>query len=221
LVSKNMNSRIWVVGCSITHGVGVTLEERWGHLVSQHLNLETQYLTAPGSSIEWATDQILQADIQPNDIVLWGMTTPSRYMYYDDNGQIQHVLNTYHDSNPDFNLIFDLARLTDNNLAYKAVNYVNQVKNFLEKIQCCYAIGYMLGGIQEHKQIILEKLSGPRFFVAFNNSPIIKTRLNFLQTVGPVTGEFIDTGSDGFHPGPEQHRVYAEKFLQQLEYSNY
>lgn len=211
-----MKPTLWISGCSITHGVGVAHNQRWGHLVGKHLGRPGRYLTSPGSSIEWAADQILRADIRHGDTLLWGLTSPSRFMYYNNDGELQHILGIYYKNHPKFDSIISIERLADDNLAFKAVNYVNQVRNFLQKIGCRLVIGYMLPGLDEHKKIMLDNLSGPDFFKAFDDPPTIKTRANFLKTLGPSPEMFIDVGTDGAHPGPKQHQIYAGKFLQHL-----
>jgi hypothetical protein len=211
--------KLWIVGCSITHGVGVDKDQSWGILVSNYLKLPSTFLTAQGSSIEWATNQILQSDIKSDDIVLWGLTSPSRYMYYADDGSLQHILNVYYKSNPHFEKIISNQRLVDNNLAFKAVNYVKQVQNFLDKIDCQYLIGYMLPGIDDHKQILLDNLSTTKsFFVAAEFDKINNADKNiFLKQIIPNTDMFVDVGTDKIHPGPKQHQLYAEQFIFNLQ----
>jgi len=209
-------SKLWIVGCSIAQGVGVNPQERWGELVGQHLGITPTFLTAEGSSIEWAADQILQADITETDILFWGLTTPNRSLWYDDQGQPQHILNVYYHTHPDFHI--DRRHLVDLNLAYKAVNHVRQVQNYLSKIGCQWAIGSALPGLNDHKNIVVENLRNTaNFFVAYDENSVkyVDTTTFFTRT-RPVNNLFIDVGTDGFHPGPQQHRLYAEQFLKAL-----
>jgi hypothetical protein len=210
-------SKLWVAGCSIAHGVGVAPEQRWGELLVQKLGVIPVFLTAEGSSIEWAADQILRSDINRDDIVCWGLTTPNRSLYYNDKGQEQHILNVYYHNNPDF--ILDRRHLVDANIAYKAVNYVRQVQNYLNKIGCQYAIGYTLPGLTEHREILTRELAGtPGFFIAYNPDQIkYVDAATFFTRTQPVNNLFIDVGNDGFHPGPEQHKIYAEQFLNKIK----
>ena len=213
-----MKNKLWIVGCSISHGVGVDPGQCWGALAATRLDLAPEFLTAEGSSIEWAADQILRANIQSNDIVLWGLTTPNRFVWYDDTGSLQHILNVYYQNNPDFNAV-DKKQLVDLNLAYKAVNYVKQVQNYLDKIGCQYAIGYTLPGLDSHREILINNLKDTRnFFIAYNPTQIkVKVSVtDFLTGHRPVNNLFVDVGSDGFHPGPQQHIVYAKQFLEAL-----
>lgn len=215
-----MTKKLWVAGCSIAHGVGVSLNQRWGELLGARLGLPTQFLTARGSSIEWAADQILQANIQQDDIVCWGLTTPNRSLWYDDHGQAQHILNVTYQNYPSFQDIVDQRHLVDLNLAYKAVNYVKQVQNYLNKIGCNYAIGYVLPGLDDHKQILINNLiNSSNFFIAYNHDSTTR-KINaeeFLSATAPKHISFLDLGSDGMHPGPKQHQLYAEQFYNMLE----
>lgn len=209
-------SKLWVVGCSIAHGVAVNSEERWGELLAQTLGVTPVFLTAEGSSIEWAADQILRADIAQDDRVCWGLTTPNRSLWYNDQGQEQHILNVYYHTHPDFHV--DRRHLVDLNLAYKAVNYVRQVQNYLNKIGCQFAIAYTLPGLAEHKEIITKSLTGTDgFFIAYDTAQIkYVDAVTFFTRTRPVNNLFTDVGHDGFHPGPKQHMIYAEQFLNEL-----
>jgi hypothetical protein len=210
-------SKLWIVGCSIAHGVGVLPKERWGALLAQTLGLEPVFLTAEGSSIEWAADQILRADIRANDTVCWGLTTPNRTLWYNEHGQEQHILNVYYHTHPDFHI--DRRHLVDLNLARKAVNYVQQVQNYLNRVGCRYAIGYTLPGLTEHREIVSKNLTNtPGFFIAYDPDRIkYVDAAAFFTRTRPVNNLFIDVGTDGFHPGPQQHIVYAEQFLKELD----
>lgn len=213
-------STLWIIGCSVSHGVGVKANQRWGQLVSDQLNLPAKFLTAEGSSIEWAADQILQADINTNDVVLWGLTSPNRFMYYNNSGEVQHILNVYYGNNPHFHNVISNRYLVDDHLAYRAIDYVKQVQNFLNKIKCQYSIGYLLPGIDDHKQIVLDELANSKnFFVAERlDKSFNADKTKFLkQTIPNINDMFVDVGTDGFHPGPEQHRLYANYFLTSLK----
>jgi len=209
--------KLWIAGCSIAHGVAVQPEQRWGALLAEELGIEPVFLTAEGSSIEWAADQILRADIDREDTVCWGLTTPNRSLWYNDQGQPQHILDVYYHTHPDFHI--DRRHLVDLNLAYKAINHVRQVQNYLDRVGCQYAIGSILPGLSDHKNIMLENLRNTAsFFVAYDLDRVkyVDTATLFTRT-RPVNDLFIDVGTDGVHPGPQQHRSYAEQFLKALK----
>lgn len=116
---KTEKRQLWVAGCSIAHGVGVDNHEKFGMLISNKLNLAVSHLTLGGSSIEWATDQILRSDIRKNDIVIWGLTQEVRAPMA-LNGQIVP------EKNP--NILLHETSL------YRAVTGIHQVVNFCRKI---------------------------------------------------------------------------------------
>ena len=117
------STNLWLAGCSITNGVGVQKTETFGELLSQRLSLPKVDLSRPGSSIEFAADQILRSKVQKNDIVVWGLTHESRYTIWEDNNSAQGS---------------DNRQLVDETRLYKAVIAVHQVINF------CNAIGAKL-----------------------------------------------------------------------------
>ena len=218
-----MKNKLWIVGCSIAHGVGVDPSERWGAVVARTLQIDVEFFTAEGSSIEWAADRILQADIGPDDVVLWGLTTPNRFVWYNDAGQAQHVINVYYQNNPSFDQEVPRNQLVQLNLAYKAVNHVRQVQNYLDKIGCKFAIGYTLPGLDEHRQIMLDRLIDTAgFFIAYDTvtNLIAPSPTEFFNLTRPSQNIFVDVGHDGFHPGPQQHKLYCNKFLNKLQSSS-
>lgn len=214
-----MTSKLWIIGCSIAHGVGVNTNEKWSTIVADKFNFPVVNLTAPGSSVEWAADQILRADLASNDIVCWGLTTPNRSLWYDDTGNPHHLLNVYYQNNPNFKNLVNPHHLVQLNLAYKAINYVKQVQNFLNKVGCRYAIGYTLPGLIEHEDILLSNLADTKNFVVMYKKSFNREKtdvLKFLSRTVPPTQMFVDIGNDGFHPGPQQHQLYADQFLEVL-----
>jgi len=116
---QTATKQLWVAGCSISHGIGVSADEKFGELISAKLNLPVSYLTKPGSSIEWAKDQILRSDLRKNDVVIWGLTKETR---------APKANNTKILSEPD-----PVIRLDETSL-YRAVTSVHQVANFCKKI---------------------------------------------------------------------------------------
>lgn len=113
------STNLWLAGCSITNGVGVKKSETFGELLAQDLCLPKVDLSRPGSSIEFAADQILRSKIQKNDIVVWGLTHESRYTVWEGDNSVQGL---------------DSRQLVDETRLYKAVIAVHQVINFCNAI---------------------------------------------------------------------------------------
>jgi hypothetical protein len=183
---KTNNKQIWIVGCSNTNGIDyVNVGERYGDILSAELDLPATFLSKNGSSIEWATDQILRSDIRSGDIVFWGITHNSRLTY--------HARDTLLHINPySIDKKIPISRLDDFDLLYHNVKSIHQV------IKKCQQ--------QNIKLFMLDILP----------NPLLKPFLYKLENydVGiEYYGKFIDFGKDGEHAGPEQHKIFAKKFL--------
>jgi hypothetical protein len=197
---------VWIAGCSIAHGIAVEQTQRFGNLVSEQLKMTPVYLTEPGTSIEWSTNQILRSDIRPGDKLVWGVTGINRYYYYAEDGRSQNIAWFYYKLNPSFQKTIDERRLTDMNLAYKASDYIHQVTNFLKKVGSVdYCMIWVMPKNQKNQTEVFLKLTQdiPKFILGL-----------------PESNGFIDFGTDNQHPGPLQHKSYAEKVLTVLGNNN-
>jgi hypothetical protein len=192
---RTNKTQLWIAGCSISYGVGVEIEQRYGDILSRELNLPLSNLSESGSSILWAGDQILRSDIQKNDIVVWGLTSLERFPYYDfETKKINHV------TPKNYSLFKDKMSL-DFNLTYLAINKIFEVKNFCNKIGTKLVLAGLLTGLDS--VIYLKDISE---YIHLNNY------------WGVNHGElYIDLGDDNDHPGPEMHKWYAEKILEKLK----
>ena len=112
---------LWIAGCSIAHGVGVNQFEKFGAVISEISKRPASYLTRGGSSIEWAADQILRSNIQPDDIVIWALTNENR---------MQKIRKSTITTESDPEILLDETRL------YKSITSVYQVINFCKKVSC-------------------------------------------------------------------------------------
>lgn len=171
---------LWMVGCSITHGIGVDQSEKYGQLIADKLKIPVCYLTKGGTSIEWAADQILRSDIRSNDIVIWGITYENRTVKA-INGDVKIENNV--------DILFDETRL------YHAITKVHQVVNFCKKISAKLILLPLI--CSESAQLILQHLD------------------DYYQI--PYHHWFLDKGDDGVHPGPGQHREWADFCLDILK----
>jgi hypothetical protein len=174
------DAQLWIAGCSIAAGVGVAVEEKYAFKISQQFNGQFSNLALPGSSLEFAADQILRSDIRKGDTVIWGLTAEYRAPYWDRlTQQVKHLAGytfDYHRTNK-------ADDITDETRLYKAVISFNQVANF------CTKIGARLIAVPI---ICSEAL-----------------RLLIKDHRLPYQPGFIDLGTDKLHPGPKQHQWYA------------
>lgn len=179
--------QLWVAGCSISHGVGIQHNQSYGNLLSQHLQRPVSFLTQGGSSIPWAADQILRADIQAKDTVIWGITSEYRQTSL-INGLVQHQpfwSREISDSRSEHDI---------ENFFYLGLTAVHQVRNYLNKIGARLVLLPLLCS----ENIKLRLLHCAEY------CPV------------PYAENFIDLGTDHEHPGPRQHSVYADLVMQFL-----
>lgn len=197
--------QLWVAGCSISHGVGVDADQRYGALLADRLALPVSFLTAVGSSPEWAADQIMRSDIQAGDIVIWGLTGDTRTPWINSAHDLVHVC---HNSDLDRSLLpsdvltqsrfFFLDLLTSKTRIYKSITSVQEVANYCAKTHAKLVV---LGVLQS--DTVTMNLAHLSQFVAV---PHLKHQ-----------PQFIDTGSDNLHPGPQQHQAYCQLILNHLQ----
>lgn len=204
---KSSKCQLWVAGCSISHGCGVDNHQRWGSLVGSALDLSVSFLTYPGSSIEWAADQILRSDIQNGDIVCWGITNPERFLHYTNAGDQQHINSRFFETHKQ-SMSLNYNMIEDKSLIYKSINYIHQVNNFTKKLGATLVCGIILPPVTES---FGELLTGLRD---------IKKVFFDRDFLAPTDLKFLDLGSDNLHPGPLQHQEYANKFLDKLKESS-
>lgn len=202
---KTDSKQLWIAGCSVSHGVGVDLHERYGSLLSQELNLPCSFLTFSGSSIQWAANQILKSDLRSGDILCWGITNFSRIPFYYQN-KLQHILAVYYELNKNFNKIFPIELLTNENTLFQNLESIRAVTNFCEKLKIQLIMFNALTDNQLNRVLRKEK-----YYYQFPYS----LNKNF-KTYEPY-GLFVfdDLGNDNHHPGPITHQKYY-KFLSQI-----
>lgn len=201
---KTKSKQMWVAGCSISHGVGVEADKKYGSLIAKHLNLPCSFLTRPGSAIDWAADQILRSDINKNDLVIWGVTSPERLTYIHNNQLLEGLTINSYDARPEYKKIISPENLYSQQNIYKHFYALHQVINFCNKAGA--------------KLFLVGILSGSNCFLTF-----LKSQKNYIHIPYKCTFDksnilmsFIDTGTDNSHPGPRQHSQYKDIILQHI-----
>ena len=200
---KTEDPQLWIAGCSISHGMGVTADQRYGQLIANHQNLSVSFLTCPGSSVMWAADQILRSDIRPGDTVIWGITSFERFCYYIENyyidnvskdNQLAHVGRSHYMQNPKFNSIIPLDELSSQNQIYQAITKIYQVLNFCEKIKVkCILAGLLT--VLTHYNIIDDR------YICLTQEYKFYPR---------------DMTNRDLHPDSAAHQHYASQILKKL-----
>lgn len=203
---KTDQSQLWIAGCSVSHGKGVQLQERYGQLLANKLTMTSSFLTRVGSAIDWAADQILRSDIRKNDLVVWGLTSPERFSYIYNN-KLLSITPTDYSNFPQIKNIINPSDLYNQNTIYKHFYSIQQVINYCNKCQA--------------KLILVGILTGCYSFLNFlqsqKNYVHIPYSLNFEDYV--FSTQFLDT--DNLHPGPKQHIQYQQLILDKLKELNY
>ena len=194
-VRKADTQQLWIAGCSVSHGVGVDPNCRYGQLLAQKLDLPVSFLTQGASSVQWAADQILRSDIREGDIVIWGVTSFSRMPFY-INKQIQHILPTYYDKNPKFNSTIPIERLDDDNMVYRNLASIHAVINFCAKAK---ARLFLFG--------LLVDIHALKWTADLPNYAQLYGCFGFDQ------GLYLDVGTDHLHPGPYMHAWYCDQIF--------
>lgn len=200
IAQRKSNKQLWVFGCSTTFGTGVPVGERYSDHLATNLNLESTVTAIPGSSIRWAANEILRADIRGNDIVVWGLTTIDRFPWY-HNGKLNHVNVAFYKERPFFNNIVSLDSLDSDNSLYQALVAVRQVDNHCSKV----GAKLVLAGIHANIELS-EQLLGMENYVMLHGQKGID-----------MNSSFLDLGSDNSHPGKLTHKMYSDKIFKKIK----
>lgn len=82
--SQSSSPKLWVFGCSHSHGVGLLPgQKRYSDILSEQMNLPLVSITKPGSSTQWSLRHIVNANFSKDDTVIWQITTPNRLTWGD------------------------------------------------------------------------------------------------------------------------------------------
>lgn len=191
------DQQLWGFGCSYAFGECVDISQRYINRVADALSLPVSCLAQPCSSIEWSADQILRSDIKKNDIVIWGLTTKNRFMYYSNN-QVHHI-----NINSSSSVLSKELILNDDYWRYVMISHILQVTNFCNKIGAKLLLVGLLTG--DDDLLYLNQL--PNFYQYFNGTDDVQT--------------YVDYGADQKHPGPKHHQLVANSIIQQLYKRNW
>jgi len=196
---------LWTAGCSVSAGVGINYNDRWGTLISNYLNLPEVTLANPGASILWSADQILRSDIRESDIVVWGLTNIPRVEVAKNWNFESITINGYFSKDKKYQY-WNIDYFDSESQVLLALRNILQVINFCQKIK---ATLYLVN--------ILDIAWLGVMLKEFNNF------IDLTQDL-PINGNtinFIDLGTDNLHPGPEQHKQYATKIYNFIKESNH
>lgn len=202
---KTDSKQLWNAGCSFTFGCGIDLDKRYGDVISKEMRLPISFLAAPGSSISWASDQIIRSDIRKDDIVIWGITGVGRIPFYNDKEPIHINTSNFSDYQNLIGTIVGKNVLVSDHILQTEINAIDRVINFSKKIGFNLVLTQFPLSYQTHEHRMLDYLSNFSFFIScYTNS----------------NRKFLDYGDDDMHPGPLQHQQYADIILEYLKDEN-
>jgi len=224
---KTDKGQVWVAGCSYAHGWFLQKQDdRYGQVFADRINMPVSFITAPGASNPYIIEQILQADIQEDDVVVIGLTGSARQSLYLFD-QINHVnihnfstelkdskwghlfkKNQVSDLTPELLAVATpkLKRYLKEELlisyhtTYETISHIEQVINYLTKIKVKFLIGYNVA-IDEALKLKQGQLLS---YLAWKKHPNV-----FL-----FDANHVDFAKDSIHPGPKQHKLYADQLTE-------
>ena len=207
---KTDQTQLWFAGCSMSHGVGVDPSQRYGQLVANELNMEASFLTRGGSSISWASDQIVRSDIGEGDIVIFGLTNIARLPYVKDKTLLPGVTILTYNTVKDLESLLPKHNLWSENTFYQHLLSIDRAINFCNKVK---AKLILFGLLVNNSPNLLRAVSQKSNFVGYPykiSQENVSGKLAFL----PI---YTDLGTDNNHPGPLQHQQFAKFLLTQLK----
>jgi hypothetical protein len=183
ITRKYSEPTLWTFGCSHTAGVGLDNPdiECYGHLLAGQLSMPWQNVSKSGSSTMWSLTHLLNADIQPNDIVVWATTSPDRDRFIQDNKVIELQMQ---------NMSRDMmGYFTDEQIAFRHVFNVNCGVQYLKALE----INFIFFSL-------LPPLDYNQYF---------ETKFSLYKEWCPTFDWFLDFSNDQSHPGPKTHQHLA------------
>jgi hypothetical protein len=194
----SLEPHLYSVGDSYAYGARlIDRDQRYAKLLEKKLQLPLVELAAPGTSIEWAADQILRSDIRTGDTLIWTTTHINRMTWVVENTEMQVFSNwrMRYGNNADAmaaEKYIDYIMTNDPHRLTVAMKAVAQIVSFCQKLKINLAI-------------CNTDLNNSKEFLKF-----LSSTKKFLQLPDKV-----DKSDDWGHPGPLTHQAWAD-FLEPL-----
>jgi hypothetical protein len=181
---------LWVFGCSHSHGVGLLPDElRYGEIVSNELKLPLKLISKPGSSLNWSTRHIINADIRPHDIVIWQLTTPQRFSKLNGKHVDEIILSTSKDRHL-------IEVMTDEQIYFNHISLLNFGVRYLRLLNVKFVITAIVDNTGMF-QYLTEYTKYPEYCYS--------------------SGIRIDLGTDQLHVGPLGHQLLAKRLINHIQ----
>jgi hypothetical protein len=201
---KTDHAQLWVAGCSISHGIGVEPDQRFGALLSKDLDMPCSFLTRPGSAIDWAGDQICRSDIRSGDTVIFALTSGCRLTYVHNGKLLNGITANTYKLHSEYKKIISPFHLLTENTFYQQVLAIDRCINFCHKINAkLLLIGLLISQSPNLLRYVSQKNNFFLYPYQFSHPDqfIIK---------------FEDLGSDQQHPGWQQHSLYRDFIIKHI-----
>jgi len=183
---------LWVFGCSHSYGYGLNklTEKNFGKILSESTNLPLRLVAKGGSSVNWSLRHIVEADIQPSDLVVWQITTPCRISCYDGDTAKDVILPTT--KNRHLLEVFD-----DDQQFFNQINFLNFGVQYLRRI----GVKFVITSILREDSLMYDYLNEYSKYPEYCYTPNCD----------------IDLGFDKVHAGPLSHRAIAQRILDHVQ----
>lgn len=204
---SNVPGQPLFIGCSITLGEGVNIEDTWAHRTYRRLASKDSSVVRfdnfglCGSGWDYAARTLLQVvpTLRPSTVIAYLPAITRREMFLDESigAMTQWVAGTSAQTVPKFR---DLDRILvwDNYVLYRAIMDLRVIEHV------CNAYGVKLVWSCWDYSIV-------KFFEHFTSEYGV-----FVPNLLP-SPPVMDYARDGAHPGPKTHQMIADKFCAALE----
>ena len=191
-ISRTNSPVLWAFGCSHTWGTGLAdLSTRYAEILGDKLGLPACIVAEPGSSIDWSLRQLMFADIEKKDTVVWQLTTPDRFSKlenYDDPLLEVMLKNTD---------VHTVSFWSDEQLFFKQISFLSMGVRHLEKLGCGFAIISLNGQSDLDYRLLEEYAKYPEYCY--------------------LPGFDVDLAEDRLHVGPKSHANLARGIHEHLK----
>jgi len=203
---RSLDQQIWVSGCSYANGAHVDVSERYGSIVSKFFRVSTTNIACDASSIDFAADQIIRSEIRSGDIIIWGLTGPDRYTWFDTD-RVANINGRHIHENVKSNTSkkFLNSMLIDDSRLYLSQRHIEQVQKVCDRIGCGLVLIFHENlGLSDHVLPMKSFLRQYPGFIDINKIMIEKFGTQLDKNYN------LDLGADHRHPGPITHSAWAE-----------
>jgi len=192
LPRPNHDKVVWFFGCSLTHGTGLLDSERYSNLVEQHLQLPVVRIASPGSSTRWSLRHLMHADIHPNDIVIWQISTLFRdsIKNYSDKDPVEVIID---DSHKELLSLYSLEQFW--------FNHISLID---------YGVQYLRARQQKFAMISIESQNFKEYLSR------IRLELTKYPEYCYLPGFIVDKARDNSHPGIESNKILANALIEKI-----